>query len=263
MIKVIFALFLAFQQITCSGYLELYFQSEFHLKATVNITSCSTTAPPTLIPLMISSNETVKMHKVPMKMDGSEYQITIFVINQDRLDIDNATITTSFVPKNGQISPLTVMFPFTGIRMRVGCDEQWHGEKCDVFCCSETASRVGKVCNSHGQLGCPQGKRGLDCALPISKKWCKCQNNGACISSFGKNLHEKMQCECQLGFRGSHCEERVDNIEMKSTYGVDPKKFEIATAKMLYESVVDNELVEVKRERTGGHFLQNLRINDQ
>lgn len=75
-----------------------------------------------------------------MKMDGSEYQITIFVINQDRLgrysmqttnyklqnqilDIDNATITTSFVPKNGQISPLTVMFPFTGIRMRVGCDE--------------------------------------------------------------------------------------------------------------------------------------------
>uniref|UniRef100_A0A1I7TPX5 Delta-like protein n=1 Tax=Caenorhabditis tropicalis TaxID=1561998 RepID=A0A1I7TPX5_9PELO len=159
------------------------------------------------------------------------------------------------------LSPLTVMFPFKGIKINVGCDSQWYGEKCDVFCCSETASRVGKVCNSLGQLGCPEGKRGLDCSQNVTEKWCKCKNQGKCVSSFGKNLREKMQCVCPVGFSGIHCEKEVDAIEMISTYGVDPKKFEIGTAKMLYESVVDNELVEVSRPHSS-HLLHNLKIND-
>ncbi|KAF1755965.1 hypothetical protein GCK72_012418 [Caenorhabditis remanei] len=160
-------------------------------------------------------------------------------------DIDNATITATFTPRRGIFSPLTVMYPFTGIKINIGCDTQYYGDQCNVFCCSETASRVGKECNSLGQLGCPVGKKGLDCKQSISKKWGKCKNKGSCISSFGKNLHERIQCSCPVGFTGIQCEKEVPSVEMMSVYGVDPKKFEIGTAKMLYESVVDNEMVEV------------------
>uniref|UniRef100_A0A8R1DYW9 Delta-like protein n=1 Tax=Caenorhabditis japonica TaxID=281687 RepID=A0A8R1DYW9_CAEJA len=153
------------------------------------------------------------------------------------------------------------MFPFTGVKINVNCDEQWYGEKCDRFCCSETAARVGKVCNSLGQLGCPKGTRGLSCEKVISKSWCKCKNGGLCISSFGKNLAEKVQCECSVGFTGTHCEEEIEAVEMISTYGVNPTKFRIETAKMLYESVLDNEFVEVDRPHSS-HLLHNLRIND-
>ncbi|PIC37639.1 hypothetical protein B9Z55_016198 [Caenorhabditis nigoni] len=248
---------LLFQQIQCSGYLDLSFKSDFNLKAFVNVSSDST---PLLIPFFISPNKTERLPKIPIRFD-EKVSLTILVINHDRLDIDNSTLTTSFDPKQGILSPLTVMFPFSGIKINVGCDEKWYGEKCDVFCCSETASRVGKVCNSFGQLGCPDGKRGLDCGQEISKKWCKCKNNGSCVSSFGKNLREKMQCSCNVGFSGVHCEKEMESIEMMSTYGVDPKKFEIGTAKMLYDSVTDNEFSEVSRPHSS-HLLHNLRIND-
>ncbi|EGT53902.1 hypothetical protein CAEBREN_28697 [Caenorhabditis brenneri] len=255
-------LLLAFQRAESSGYLELSFKSDFNLKAVVNVSSSSEDVSPTLIPFHISPNKTETLHKIPINLkDGLTYQLSIFVINQDRLDIDNSTVTASFVPKQGILSPLTVMFPFKGIKINVGCDKQWFGEKCDVFCCSETASRVGKECNALGQLGCPEGKRGLDCGQKIAKTWCKCKNQGKCISSFGKNLREKMQCACPVGFSGAHCEKEVPTIEVMSTYGVDPKKFEIGTAKMLYDSVIDNEMVEVSRPHSS-HLLHNLKIND-
>lgn len=254
------SIFLAFQKTKGSGFLDLSFRSGFHLKSVLNISTVSDDAYPLLIPFSVSPNKTEKLPRIPITFNKT-VSLTIVVINSDRLDIDNITITTSFKPKHGVLSPLTTMFPFTGIKINVACDEKWYGEKCDVFCCSETASRVGKVCNTFGQLGCPEGKRGLDCGQAITKKWCKCKNEGTCVSSFGKNLREKMQCACSIGHSGLHCETEDETIELMSVYGVDPKKFEIGTAKMLYESVIDNEFAEVSRPHSS-HLLHNLKIND-
>ncbi|KAF1755922.1 hypothetical protein GCK72_012375 [Caenorhabditis remanei] len=252
-------LFLVFSQVKCTGYLEVSFNSDFNLKSVLNVSSLNSSNS-RLIPFLLSPNKTEKLAKIPIDFNETVI-ITVFVINQDRLDIDNATITSTFTPRRGLLSPLTVMYPFTGMKINIGCDTQYYGDQCNVFCCSETASRVGKECNSLGQLGCPVGKKGMDCKQPISKKWCKCKNKGSCISSFGKNLHERIQCSCPVGFTGIQCEKEVPSVEMMSVYGVDPKKFEIGTAKMLYESVVDNEMVEVTRPHSS-HLLHNLKIND-
>ncbi|CAI2351649.1 unnamed protein product [Caenorhabditis sp. 36 PRJEB53466] len=258
-IRAFSALFL-FQQARASGYLDLSLKSEFNVKGVVNISSALQHAP-LLIPFIVSQNSTEKIPKIPINFNENEYHLTIFVENENQPDIDNSTITATFSPTRGILSPLTVMFPFIGVKINVLCESKWYGEKCDQFCCSETAERVGKVCNVHGQLACPDGQKGFNCGMTINKKWCKCKNDGKCVSSFGKNLNEKTQCDCPLGYTGSLCQKEVEAVELVSTYGVDPKKFRIGTAKMLYESVVDNEFAEVHRPHST-HILHNLRIND-
>uniref|UniRef100_A0A8R1IGN0 Uncharacterized protein n=1 Tax=Caenorhabditis japonica TaxID=281687 RepID=A0A8R1IGN0_CAEJA len=76
-------LFLSFfHLVTASGYLEMSFKSDFHLKAVINITTADT---PLLIPFTVSPNETETLPRIPINFVGiEEYRLTIFVINEDK-----------------------------------------------------------------------------------------------------------------------------------------------------------------------------------
>uniref|UniRef100_A0A8R1IE07 Uncharacterized protein n=1 Tax=Caenorhabditis japonica TaxID=281687 RepID=A0A8R1IE07_CAEJA len=80
-------LFLSFfHLVTASGYLEMSFKSDFHLKAVINITTADT---PLLIPFTVSPNETETLPRIPINFVGiEEYRLTIFVINEDKQEED-------------------------------------------------------------------------------------------------------------------------------------------------------------------------------
>lgn len=82
MLRVPFLLgFLLFQQASASGFLELSFKSDYNLKAVVNITASK---PFSIIPFIVSAHQTVTLSKIPIDFNEEKYDLTLFVINEDK-----------------------------------------------------------------------------------------------------------------------------------------------------------------------------------
>ncbi|XP_076808629.1 N-acetylglucosamine-1-phosphodiester alpha-N-acetylglucosaminidase-like isoform X2 [Clavelina lepadiformis] len=87
------------------------------------------------------------------------------------------------------------------------CENNWHGEACDVLRCAFHNCSAHGSCNQNGCF-CYPGWYGDDCSLPCPRRRygtncsqiCYCENNSSCNPVSG-------ECACLSGFMGKACDQ--------------------------------------------------------
>ncbi|KAF1757685.1 hypothetical protein GCK72_014141 [Caenorhabditis remanei] len=229
-----------FGLISGSGYLELHLQSSYKQSANVNISSSSKNEKSRIIQVELSPKKRFNVTRIPINFDRI-YNITIKCGESKEEGLTETTIVLSVIPNLGLLSPAAVARPLNGIRVIIGCDENWFGTKCDIFCDVKKTKKSGKSCNFHGISSCSNEFTGPKCDRKIDSKTCKCENNGKCIDSSPKPV-----CECSRAFRGDKCEKKHLSASLSSHYKGDFWNFRMTFWQLIFSNLVENQLAEVK-----------------
>ncbi|XP_061097419.1 protein jagged-2-like isoform X1 [Conger conger] len=82
--------------------------------------------------------------------------------------------------------------------IRVLCDENYYGSKCNKHCRPLDNYFGHFVCDQFGNRGCIEGWKGPDCKIPICKQGCSLQHGGCDTPG---------ECKCKYGWQGQFCDE--------------------------------------------------------
>uniref|UniRef100_A0A8R1I4G0 Delta-like protein n=1 Tax=Caenorhabditis japonica TaxID=281687 RepID=A0A8R1I4G0_CAEJA len=233
--------------IQTSGYLEVRIKSAFKLNVTVEvaegiyfpINKKTFTLPLTPNSVGRLTNIRVKFHRPGLVLVKSgpleKFGLVDTVIRSERWNTQTMIV-----------NPTKSHLPFTGFKLEIKCDRNWHGIGCDKFCNDNLAKMMKLRCNDQGKLGCPIGFRGWTCEKPLlnSQPECQCQNNGTCVTStWIKNTAETTICECPYKFEGAKCEKKAYDYTVPlifDMYGASHKW--VLVNEFYNNSLVDNEL---------------------
>ncbi|PIC33079.1 hypothetical protein B9Z55_013190 [Caenorhabditis nigoni] len=229
-----------------SGYLEIRLKSPFLLNATVTITEdiyFPTNKRVFNVPLV--PDHTRILTNVPVKF----HRPGTVLINSgpvDKFGLHFATIRSDrWNTKQMIIAPDEMKLPFTGFRIDVKCDRNWHGPYCDKFCNDNHAKIINRRCTHNATLGCPLMLSGPNCDVPLlqTESTCPCVNHGYCVSEFLNPLDtvDRSICECGVGFEGEHCEEKEYDYADAIQFGMHGGPEKVFT-EFFERSSVDNEL---------------------
>ncbi|XP_035850401.1 protein jagged-2-like isoform X2 [Sander lucioperca] len=90
---------------------------------------------------------------------------------------------------------LTASLEYT---IRVRCDENYYGSKCNKVCRPRDDYFGHYVCDQLGNRGCMEGWAGPDCKLAICKQGCSLQHGTCSVPG---------ECKCNYGWQGPLCDE--------------------------------------------------------
>uniref|UniRef100_A0A3Q3BSN3 Delta-like protein n=1 Tax=Kryptolebias marmoratus TaxID=37003 RepID=A0A3Q3BSN3_KRYMA len=85
-------------------------------------------------------------------------------------------------------------------RIRVRCDENYYGNKCNKLCVPRNDYFGHYRCEPSGAQVCLDGWMGPDCRTPICKQGCDLLHGGCSAPG---------ECECSYGWQGQFCDECV------------------------------------------------------
>ncbi|XP_013870854.1 protein jagged-2b [Austrofundulus limnaeus] len=85
-------------------------------------------------------------------------------------------------------------------RIRVRCDENYYGNKCNKLCVPRDDYFGHYRCEPSGTQVCLDGWMGADCRTPICKQGCNLLHGGCSVPGV---------CECSYGWQGQFCDECV------------------------------------------------------
>ncbi|XP_028421411.1 protein jagged-2 isoform X2 [Perca flavescens] len=82
--------------------------------------------------------------------------------------------------------------------IRVRCDENYYGSKCNKVCRPRDDYFGHYVCDQLGNRGCMEGWTGPDCKSAICKQGCSLLHGTCSVPG---------ECKCNYGWQGPHCDE--------------------------------------------------------
>ncbi|EGT58247.1 hypothetical protein CAEBREN_18574 [Caenorhabditis brenneri] len=227
--------------INCTGYLELHLQSPYRQPVRVNITSSSKNDKSKIVEVVLEPKKLCNVTRVPVDFN-KVYNITIKCGESKEEGLTETTIVSTVTPHFGLLSPAAVARPLNGIRIIIGCDTNYFGEKCNVFCDMKRAKESNKYCSSNGNPVCSNGMTSSKCDKKIDQKSCSCGRNGKCIESSPRPI-----CECSKAFRGEKCEKKQLSASLSSHYKGDFWNFRMTFWQLIFSNLVENQLAEVKQ----------------
>ncbi|CAB07218.2 Delta-like protein [Caenorhabditis elegans] len=235
------------QLINCSGYLEVHLRSPHEQPATVNISTDVQNEESNVFEVILKPNVVFNVTRIPVDFNKTYNLIIKSEANDGK---SKMTMESNLTPRVGLISPIQVTRTFDGLRIIIECDENWFGEKCDVFCDNIEQRLHGKRCNYRGVPSCLNMFTGAGCMKMITPMDCSCKNNGKCVDSA-----ETPICECTRGFKGDTCEEMHETIKA----AINVQQEEIGCGGSIHNSIMENLVLNQMREVKQDTMFQLLR----
>ncbi|CAO4375614.1 unnamed protein product [Caenorhabditis nigoni] len=231
------------------GYLEIRLKSPFVLNVTVTVTpDIFSPTNKSVYSMPLVPDRTQILTNLPAKFH-SPATVHINTGPFNKFGLDYATFKFDrYNTMKKETVPIYLVLPFTGLKISVLCDRNWHGPYCDKFCNQDHADIINRRCTHNGTLGCPKDFHGPNCDIPLdqSSDQCQCENGGYCVSEFQNpgDTVDRLICECGVGFEGDHCETKGWDYElnMKTKRHGSPGK-EALLEQFEHNSAVVNELL--------------------